>query len=241
MDNSLQPCHCVFERNQISVPPSVREALDLLDGTVLACQVLDGSLWLTKVPDLSIRAQQEGTRPEPAQGVPTRPGSLACPAAEADSPALIRVECFGRFNVTNGGSRVCFRSAKARELLALLVAERGRPISKRRAASALWPGSGERQAKESLYKAIRALKRMEGVSVPLPVLDERGSLALDMTGISADTEDFLHLHAEDSERSRRLACELYRSGLFADEDFDWVLEYDGTYEMRFQEMLCDLP
>lgn len=90
------PCRCVFERNLISVPPSITEALDLRDGTVLECTVADGHLCLTPTAIGADRTALARNRRIPK------------------TESLISVECFDRFSVQAEGCHIRFAGQMCR-------------------------------------------------------------------------------------------------------------------------------
>ncbi|MBS1888751.1 MAG: winged helix-turn-helix domain-containing protein [Actinobacteria bacterium] len=88
-------------------------------------------------------------------------------AAELDRPRpaseLPRIVTLGRFAVLRGGEPVpagAWQSRKARDLLKLLAAQRGRPISREAAAEALWPGEAPGPLSNRLSVALSTVRRV---------------------------------------------------------------------------------
>ncbi|MDR2359936.1 MAG: hypothetical protein LBD85_01465 [Oscillospiraceae bacterium] len=147
----------------------------------------------------------------------------------------IRACCFSHFSLTINGKSVNLHSLKADELIALLICERGKPISKQRAAGALWPNND--CPLPNLYKVIEHIHRwrFEGVSVPL--IAARGSICIDISEVDADTEDFIRLYNSDAPEDWVTAVELYRGILLIDSKYDWAVEYEAYYDVRYYELL----
>ena len=71
---------------------------------------------------------------------------------------LAYASVFGSFDLNIGGSSVQFRSAKARELMALLVCRRGRPVSIHEIVDCLWEKDAMADVNSVGYrKAIKSL------------------------------------------------------------------------------------
>ncbi len=93
---------------------------------------------------------------------PRKPGSTVAflPFAGASS-ARLSVQCMGGFSVTLGDGEpheASFGRAKARELLALLVAAGGRPRNGRHLSAELWPEATEQQAANRFHVTLSALR-----------------------------------------------------------------------------------
>lgn len=131
------------------------------------------------------------------------------------------------------------KNGKAKELLALLACENGRPVSKRRAASLLWGESGEEQALDSLSKVCKNLRRFSREHGDfLPLISTYGELQLDMDRLWCDLTEFSRLAARGDTESLRQAAVLHTGDLLESEAYEWTGEYAGWLEIRFLE-LCD--
>jgi two-component SAPR family response regulator len=90
---------------------------------------------------------------------PTQGRSAGEASAESSrDPAEWEINCFGAFAALRNGQHVEIGNSKARELTALLLLDRGRPMSKRRAAEYLWPDTETGRALDCLYKVLRNIK-----------------------------------------------------------------------------------
>ncbi len=133
------------------------------------------------------------------------------------------------------------KSGKAKELLALLACEEGRPVSKRRAASLLWGEAGEEQALDSLSKVCGSLRRLSKEQGDfLPLISTYGELRLDTDRIWCDLTEFSRLSACKDTESLREAAALHTGELLAAEAYEWAEDYAGWAEIRFLELCGSL-
>jgi DNA-binding SARP family transcriptional activator/tetratricopeptide (TPR) repeat protein len=158
-----------------------------------------------------------------------------------ESRTTIAVHSLGRFRVIREGQAVplgAWQSRKARDLLKILVARRGRPTPREHLMEALWP----RQSPERLGNRLSVL-----LSTVRAVLDpgkqhdaehfvaaDKGALWLQTENLAIDVERFLAL-AADALRLRRasganayarlVAAEAIYTGDFLEEDAyeDWAV------------------
>lgn len=111
--------------------------------------------------------------------------------APEEPSADVLVRAFGRFEVLVRGEPMPARrwqSKKARDLLRILVARRGRPIPRDELCELLWPGAtGAGHRLSVLLSILRGVLDDAG---PALVADP-ASVALDVTRIRVDVEDFL--------------------------------------------------
>ena len=144
--------------------------------------------------------------------------------------------CLGRFSLLRSGVPVALEGKKARELVAFLACEEGRPTAKRMAAEALWPGREEQRAMDSLYKVCRQLQEPARRGEIPAVHSTRGSLWLDMEQVECDLTAFRALTGPTAEPADlRRAVELYRGPLLAEEGCEWAGRLEGFYDMRYLE------
>jgi DNA-binding SARP family transcriptional activator len=83
-------------------------------------------------------------------------GLLAFLPQEATPP--VEVDCLGRFEVRRSGREVSWRSKKARDLLKILVARRGRPAPRELLIEELWPGETPDKAANRLSVALSTIR-----------------------------------------------------------------------------------
>jgi DNA-binding SARP family transcriptional activator len=83
-------------------------------------------------------------------------GLLAFLPQEATPP--VEVDCLGRFEVRRSGREVSWRSKKARDLLKILAARRGRPAPRELLIEELWPGETPDKAANRLSVALSTIR-----------------------------------------------------------------------------------
>ncbi|GAA1773811.1 BTAD domain-containing putative transcriptional regulator [Luedemannella helvata] len=172
---------------------ALREAGDIwrAAGAVIDADRVAASL--AAVPGAGPEARMEGARARArlaAAGVAPTAHALPLACAQCPGPA-VRVRVLGRFEVHVDDRPVpasAWQSRKARDLVRALVARRGRSVSREELVDLLWPG-------DDLERAAHRLSVL--LSIARTVLGERallageGGVALDLTQVSVDVEEFL--------------------------------------------------
>lgn len=106
-------------------------------------------------PAVARRPAAAAARPVPVAAVP-----VAAPAAPVAAPAApVEVRCLGALQVRVGGEAVRFRTQKARDLLAYLVAHRGQAAGKEKLLEALWPEGDPAALQELFHTSVYQLRR----------------------------------------------------------------------------------
>jgi ATP/maltotriose-dependent transcriptional regulator MalT/DNA-binding SARP family transcriptional activator len=131
-------------------------------------------------------------------GVPVGIGAAGLLAARRDAGTKVSIAPLGRFSVIRGGEHVAltaWQSRKARDLLKLLVARRGRPVSREAAAGALWPEQDHEPLGNRLSVALSTIRKVldPGRSRPADyyLLADGQSIALRLDHVSVDVMEFL--------------------------------------------------
>lgn len=110
-------------------------------------------------------------------------------AAPADG--ALRIETLGTFRVVRAGAPVAasaWRSRKARDILKILVARRGRPVTRDYLMETLWPQEAPEPLTNRLNVAISTLRSVLGPGV---VVTEDDAVRLRLDEIDVDIESFL--------------------------------------------------
>lgn len=120
--------------------------------------------------------------------------------AGAADRMVVRVRMLGSFAVLRNGQAVAatgWQSRKARDLLKLLVARRGRPITRDALGEALWPGEENVANRLSIaLSLLRAVLDPERGAPPGHYIRATGtSVAYDPRTLRTDVDDFLQLAA----------------------------------------------
>jgi DNA-binding SARP family transcriptional activator len=146
------------------------------------------------------------------------PASDAAEIAEAISRAarpMLRIQALGRFRLVRDGETVptsAWQSKKARDLLKILVARRGRPTTRDTFFDLLWHDEDPEPLGNRLSVALATVRsvldpdKAFGPEYFLPA--DKGSIALDLDHIELDVEAFL----DEATTAARLARSGDRSG-----------------------------
>ena len=103
----------------------------------------------------------------------------------------MNIQLFGEFEITDSkGLSLDLPSKKAQVLLAALALNRGREISRQRAAELLWSNRSEEQARSSLRQTLTRLRKVLDQSVPDALSVSRSSLSLLAKRVTVDVVQF---------------------------------------------------
>src|SRR6185437_7224213 len=112
--------------------------------------------------------------------------------------AEVSIATLGRFAVIRGGEHVAltaWQSRKARDLLKLLAARRGRPVTREAAADALWPEQATEPLGNRLSVALSTIRKVLDPDRARPadyyLVADGQSIALRMDRVSVDVAEFL--------------------------------------------------
>jgi DNA-binding SARP family transcriptional activator len=169
-----------------------------------------------------------------------RADRLLARAAPADWP--VRVTTLGAFQLVRAGAVVptsAWRSRKAREVLKILLARRGRPVTREFLMEALWPGEPPDPLANRLHVAVSTLRSVLDPDRELAgdtyLVTDDDSVRLRLDHLAVDVELFLADAAtgrqllragRDTEAFSRLArAESRYGGDFLEEDLyqDWAV------------------
>jgi len=130
--------------------------------------------------------------------------------AELPAGREVRIQVLGRFEVRVGGQGVppaAWQSRKARDLLRILVARRGRVVPREELAELLWPDEDITRTAHRLsvlLSIVRTVLDRDRADADPAVLADRAGVALDPVNVRVDVDDFLEDVAH--------GCRLYEQG-----------------------------
>lgn len=146
----------------------------------------------------------------------------------------VAIQTLGNFRVLRDGVVVPtgeWQSKKARDLLKILVAHRGRPVPRPRLMELLWPDEPPERTANRLSVLLSTLRTVldpeRRLAEPGPVVADRITVLLDLSVVSVDVERFLagveqaqqaHRHADPEARALLVAAESLYQGEFLAED-----------------------
>ena len=143
--------------------------------------------------------------------------------------------CFGKLRIYVDHTPLFLTNRKSEELLALLACERGAFLSKNDLAQSLWPDVNLPHAVDRLYKCLRSLRGTKA-TLDIPILSVSGRLALDMTQTYCDLEEFEQLCQTNDLSNLERALFLYKGSLFFASDYDWAIDKESYYDIRYLEI-----
>lgn len=113
-------------------------------------------------------------------------------AKEKNACSAIRVQTFGNFEIFVNETLIPFEREKSKELLAYLIDRRGAAVTNAEIAAVLWEGIAEDAKIKNYVKVIiTTLRRnLKSVGAEEILQKSRGHLAVDMSKISSDIDDF---------------------------------------------------
>ncbi len=168
-----------------------------------------------------------GRAPEPA---------APPPVAEVRSDKPIEVRCFGALTVHVAGANVTFRTQRARDLLALLIVQRGKAVDKEQILDALWPDGDPAGLQELFHTTVYQLRQaLKGAGQPV-LLFSGGLYRLDRDLIWTDTDAFLALAGGTDPAGWASAVQLYAGDFLDTLDHPWC---EGL-RTHFREMYLQL-
>ena len=178
------------------------------------------------------------------RGLAGRPGRVVAGPREARPPG-VEVRSLGGFEVLVDGRSVplaAWRSRKARDVLKLLVAARGRRVAREHLLETLWPDEDPERSGPRLSVALSTVRGVLDRSKQQPadhyLAADRSSVWLRREHLTVDLERFLERAAEGLEAASRRRPEaqqvlveaeaLYRGDFLAEDLYeDWAV---GTRE-----------
>jgi len=227
--------------------PAARPATGLLsDATALRRGVEDP---VGEAENLFVAARRRGdwNGAEKAEerlrrcGVRLEPGIADATTVLAAGAPRISARTLGDFTVFRDGTAVAsgeWQSKKARDLLKILIAHRGRPVPRQRLAELLWPEQSSSPTGNRLSVLLTILRRVldphRQIAGEGPVVADRTAVRLDLRAVDLDVERFFAM-LDLARGSRghdpagtltllRAAVGLYRGDFLADDPYeDWTL------------------
>lgn len=210
------------KRAQITLPTSIVKKFQLKEGDVLDCLTYEGEILLLP-QDKEIPGHTHSKHMTFSYSIPPY-----IPAAG------LYIQCFSHFCLYLDRKPIPM-SKKAAELLALLTSEHGGPINKETAGALLWPDSRREQGLDNL---LRLCRRIQKSPCKIPLNYDKKTVWLDISQISCDLYEFEKLYQEKGNpESCEAALSLYRGMIFYDDCYDWAVQKEAYYDMRYLALL----
>jgi DNA-binding SARP family transcriptional activator/predicted ATPase len=163
----------------------------------------------------------------------------------------LEVCLLGQFRVTFGGELITsINHARLQEMLAYLLLQRGKPVSRQQLAFLFWPNSSEEQARTNLRNLLHRLRRALPANAQFLIIDEISLQWNSDISFSLDAAAFEEaiLQAESAQKSDRTellaqAAGLYGGDLLPELYSDWLLAERERLRQSYLsvlEMLAEL-
>ncbi len=162
----------------------------------------------------------------------------------------IQINCFRHFSIMANGKEINsgWRTRKAEELIAYLLCEKGRFVSKEKIAEALWPELDGEKSVSNLYLAYYYIKKQENsMGVKIPIESERGKMRIRLEAVDCDMVSFDGLveASSDINSPNRIALMekavgLYQGTLLEAGYYSWVVDFQQKYEIEYTDQLKGL-
>ncbi len=144
----------------------------------------------------------------------------------------VRIKLLGEFSIYNkDNSKVKWTTSKVEELLALLIVNRIKGISKWKIIDILWGESELGKSQQNLYTTIFRLKKtLSEAGVKVSINNKLGTYYLSLEGSFCDLyefEDFVKQRKQLNEATLakfERVISLYQGDLFGDKSYTWNIE-----------------
>ncbi len=128
---------------------------------------------------------------------------------------MLELNLFGGFELyAPDGSVIAINSQKAKGLLAYLACGRGQPVSRTKAATLLWAGRGDQQARGSLRQTLTLLRKALNGTDGNALIVEADTLAIDGAVLRSDVAAFDRAIDRSDRESLELSAALYKGPFF---------------------------
>lgn len=200
MDRARTACQSFLGRSHVGARITLSDAL-LAKQAEAAGIVLDVDRTARGIAECYLAEQRAALRRRRAEAPPAPSVLSPFPLPDQQPPAAappIYVQLFGRFRVTRGAEAIDegrFSRQKTRQLLSLLIIERGRDVACSRLAAALWPDSSPDRANHNFSNILCKLKR----ALALPngdcpyIVRAQGIVRLDTSLVESDVGELFDL------------------------------------------------
>jgi DNA-binding SARP family transcriptional activator len=149
----------------------------------------------------------------------------------------IAVRLFDRFALSVQGEERGQCSGPAKALLALLLCQEGRSVSRAELARHLWPGRDPDRSLFYLRRTLTQLREALGPERQRVQVDSNGTVRLETQGLSCDLTEFYRLIKRQSVDDLRAAVSLYSGPFLPEVRGDWA---EGQRQHAHEALLTAL-
>jgi two-component SAPR family response regulator len=157
----------------------------------------------------------------------------------------LQIRCLGRFQVTwENQEPIKLRAEKTKELLAFLLYNQGRDISKEELLDRLWPEDDPEKAIRQLYNGIYYIRKaLAGYGVDRALISIGSKYNIMLGPVDSDIGRFYELeksrHADSLETLEEME-ELYKGDYLESEDYRWAFFERESLGKIYQQCLLKL-
>lgn len=119
--------------------------------------------------------------------------NLRNPPSRQEDDRIVKVQCFGNFEVFVNGEIVTFSRAKSKEYLAYLIERRGSSCSSAEVASVLWEDGVYNRSRQKQCQVFRQemMKALKTFGIENIIIKGHNAMAVDITQFGCDYYDAL--------------------------------------------------
>lgn len=161
-------------------------------------------------------------------------------------PKKAKFCCFLMFTILieDKELNINWRTKKSEELLAYLICQEGRFVSKGKIAEILWTEENTQKSLSNLYLCYYHLKQQfEKEGIILPIESKRGKMRISLEDIDVDIkyfEDYLKNCPKINDKTitfAEKAVEIYKGDILEQNYYTWALELQQKYAIIYEELL----
>jgi two-component SAPR family response regulator len=163
-------------------------------------------------------------------------------SSQQSQGAACVIRCLGSFDVLVGGQPVKWGRSKSRELLAFMIENEGKWLSKYRLCAEQWPECGSEQALTNLQTCVYSLRKKlrEAGCTQLEIRYSEDRYILRITGAELDVPKFECTYAAfcrtGSPEEANKALRLYTGDYLEGEDWPWSDILREEYILKYEEL-----
>lgn len=155
-------------------------------------------------PDIRYRAEQLLFKVGAKKMIPKQEELPAAPNEKVQDNELIKVYCFGNFQVYGKGDTkpVQWKTTKAMELFAYLAKNANKIISKEKILEDIWPDMDPQQTSKWLHTYIYQIRSvMKNLGIGKSLIYKNKGYCLEAKGISSDVDKFENMIKESTKKN----------------------------------------
>lgn len=154
------------------------------------------------------------------------------------------IQCFGDFQVFLSDEALTWKNSKAKEILALLVHQKGVPVNWEKIANAVWPDYNYEKAQTNFHATMYLLrKRLVEAGLPQILENARGNYRIVTAQVDSDIyqlEEMVKSNQIKSKECIQLIRRLEQSGYMEGNGYAWAQPRAAELDLMCQKVRRDL-